>query len=128
MNFLAQKSIGTFEGIGPLGTGLVSSTDPALAINKFTDVISKAIGVLTVSAGIWFIFQIMAGSFQWLSSGGEKQALQNAQKRITNAVLGLFVVVVSYAFISIIGLFFGIDLLNIRETITNLAPISTTTP
>lgn len=122
MNLLAQKSIGTFEGIGPLGTGLKNLTAPDSAISKFIDVISKAIGVLTVSAGIWFLFQIMAGSFQWLASGGEKQAVQNAQKRITNAVMGLFVVVISYALISLIGLFFGIDMLNIKQTIINLGP------
>ena len=123
MNFLAQKNIGTFEGLGPLGTGLDSTaTPPYLAIGKFIDLISKAIGVLTVSAGIWFLFQIIAGSFQWLASGGEKQAVQNAQKRITNAVMGLFIVVISYALISLIGLFFGIDLLDIKQTIIDMAP------
>lgn len=123
MNFLAQKNIGTFEGLGPLGTGLdTTATPPYLAIAKFIDVISKAIGVLTVSAGIWFIIQIFIGAFKWLVSGGEKQALQNAQKHITNAILGLFVVVISYALISLIGLFFGIDMLNIKQTIINLAP------
>lgn len=124
MNFLASKPLGTFEGIGPLGTGLGGLTGPDTAISKFIDLISKAIGVLTISAGIWFIFQIMAGSFQWLTSGGEKQALQNAQKRITNAVMGLFVVVISYALLSLIGLFFGIPLLNIKQTIIDLAPAS----
>lgn len=113
MNLLAETNLGTFEGIGPLGTGLKAPTsDPALAFSRLTSIISTALGILTISAGIWFIFQIMAGSFQWLSSGGEKQGVENARKRITNAIIGLFIVVASYALISLVGLVFGINILS----------------
>jgi len=108
---LAQTKLGTLKGLGPLGN-LVSGLEAPDAFVKFNKVFSTGIGVLTVSAGIWFIIQIFAGTFQWLSSGGEKQALQNAQKRLTNAVLGLFVVIFAYALISIIGLIFGFDVLS----------------
>jgi len=107
MKLLAQTKLGTLEGLGPLG----KIADETEAFAKFTNVISTGLGVLTVSAAIWFIIQIGAGSFQWLSSGGEKQALQNAQKRIINAIVGLFVVVFSYALIGIVGMIFGLNIL-----------------
>jgi hypothetical protein len=110
MKLLADSELGTLEGLGPLGK--VNTSDPIWSFATFTSVMSTGLAVLTVSGGIWFIIQIMAGTFQWLSSGGEKQALQNAQKRIMNAILGLFVVVFSYALIYIIGIIFGIDILS----------------
>lgn len=108
ITLLAQTNLGTLKGLGSLG----EIGDRNDAFVKFTSTFSTGIGVLTISAGIWFIIQIFAGTFQWLASGGEKQALQNAQKRISNAIIGLFVVVFSYALISIVGLIFGIDILS----------------
>lgn len=109
MKLLAvNPPLGTLEGLGPLG----KIKDTVDAFTKFSGVLSIGIGILTISAGIWFIVQIFAGSFQWLTSGGEKQALQNAQKRITNACVGLFVVIFAYALISIIGQVLGFNPLN----------------
>ena len=124
MTHILAQNLGTFEGLGPLGKfAMEKEGAPAFAL--FNSVFSTGIGVLTVSAGIWFIIQIFAGSFQWLASGGEKQALQNAQKRISNAVLGLFVVVFSYALISIVGLIFGIDILSPARTLINSIEFNT---
>jgi len=108
MKLLADAKLGTLQGLGSLGT----VTDATGAFLKFTSVFSTGIGVLTIAGGIWFIIQIFAGTFQWLVSGGEKQALQNAQKRIVNAILGLFVVIFAYALISIVGMIFGFDILS----------------
>lgn len=120
-HLLAQTSVplgGTkgFEGLGPLGNEGQTFSWGSFA-TKFEGVLSVIIGVLTISAGIWFIFQIFAGAYQWLASGGEKQGVENARKRITNAVIGLFMVVVAYGFIAIIGNVFGIDILHISDTI-----------
>ncbi len=100
--------LGFLKGIGSLG----EVSDATTAFIKFTNVLSTALGILTVSAGVWFIFQILMGSFQWLSSGGDKQGVENARKRITNAIIGLFVVIASYALISLVGLVFGINILS----------------
>lgn len=100
--------LGRFEGIGALGK--ISSSDGAFA--QFTKVFSTGLAVLTVSGGIWFIIQIASGAFQWLASAGEKDALQKAQKRISNAIFGLFVIIFAYALISIVGQIFGFDILS----------------
>lgn len=109
---LSQVDLGTLKGIGPLGNekGELSNSFTG-AISRFNNIISLVLAVLTVSAGLWFIFQVFGGALAWLGSGGEKQALQNAQKRISNAIVGLLVVVLSYALISIIGRIFGLDIL-----------------
>jgi hypothetical protein len=122
---MATKTFNPFEGIGPLGTGITggsSVVNASASISKFTNIISTIIGIMTVSAGLWFIFQLFGGAIQWLSSGGEKQGLQNAQKRIGNAVAGLLVVILSYAFISLIGRIFGLDILGSHALILGLYP------
>jgi hypothetical protein len=103
------ENLGTIggEGLGPfsnVGTGVEGLTSIA-------SIISGIIGIMTISAGIWFIFQFLVGALGWLSSGGEKSKLEEARQRITNAFIGLVIVVAGWAIIAIAGQFFGFDIL-----------------
>lgn len=46
-----------------------------------------------------------------ISSGGDKNALESARKRIFNALIGLAVVVASIFLIEIVGKIIGVDLI-----------------
>jgi len=117
---LAQyNDLGTFNGIGPLGT----PTNGQFAVFRFVETLSIILGFLTVLAGIWFMIQLIIGAFGWISAGGDKQHLETAKKRFSNAIIGLFLVVTSYAVAIIVASFFGIDLLNLGATIGLLAPV-----
>ena len=107
-----------FRGIGPLGNESGASPfDPATAAGMFELAISLSIGIMTVVAGIWFTFQILSASIEWLSAGGDKQHLQNAQKKIVNSILGLFIVVASYGIIIALGNLVGFDAILAPATI-----------
>ena len=116
----AGTPIGNFSGIGPVGNVIGKSWFDV--IPSFVGVISRIIGVLTVAGGIWFIFQIFLGAINWLSSSGDKQQLDNAKKRLTNAIIGLIVVVLAYALIGIIGAFVGLNIFNMANLIYCLVP------
>ncbi|KKU29137.1 MAG: hypothetical protein UX80_C0019G0008 [Candidatus Amesbacteria bacterium GW2011_GWA2_47_11b] len=115
------------EGIGPLGTAIcdpaLRKCNIALALDKFDTILSVTVGVMTVVAGIWFIIQVFTASIEWLSSGGEKQHLQNAQKKLTHSFIGLFLVVAAYGIIIALGRIVGLDLLiNPTKIIVWLTP------
>lgn len=116
-NLLAQTPIqlDPFIGVGPLGKPTATLEDPGAT--AFTNFLSKTIGILTVIAFIWFIFTLFTGAISWLSSGGDKTKLQNAQKQITNGIIGLVIVISAIFLMKIIGTIFGIDILNIGEFI-----------
>ncbi len=121
MNKLLALDIGDrLHGIGPLGT--LNGTTGQAVFTQFEGVISLTLSVLTVSAGIWFIYQFLGGAIGWLASGGEKQALQNAQKRIVNAIVGLFLVVISYFIIALIGTIFGLNILSPFAALNGILP------
>lgn len=117
---LAQTpvNLGTFEGLGPLGTPSATQADPGAS--ALTNFISKAIGIMTIVAFIWFIFQLFIGAISWLGSGGDKAKLQEAQKKITTAVIGLVIVISAIFLTKIIGAIFGIDILDLTNFITTL--------
>lgn len=116
-NLLAASSIpiappGGFKGpgTGPLanpGTG---------AVGIFSNFISGVVGVLTIVAILWAVFTIISGAISIISSGGDKQALESARKKITMGVIGLMVVLVALLIIEIVGYFLGLTgILNIQN-------------
>lgn len=96
----------TFKG-SPLD-GLQSS--PTAFLVKF---IPNAIGLCFVVASIIFLFMMLIGGIQWISSGGDKQGLEAARGKISNALIGMVILFATFAIISLIQTFFGIQILTI---------------
>lgn len=111
-------TIGEGEGFGPWA----NIPDLSTATGYFTKILSNIIGVMTIAAGIWFIFQFIIGAYGWLTAGGEKAGVQAAQSRITNAFIGLTVVVAAYAIIWIIGKLLGFEILHPERLIELVGP------
>ncbi|MFZ5365838.1 MAG: hypothetical protein ACOZBZ_00915 [Patescibacteria group bacterium] len=120
---LAQKGeeLGTLEGLGPLGkTAEFATQFVDKAADLFNKVISNIVGVLTVAAGLWFIFQFIIGAFGWLTAGADKAAVENAQKRIMNAIIGLAIVVAAIFLIDLLGTLMGLKILQPGTFILNI--------
>ncbi len=69
--------------------------------------LALVVGVLT------FLFMLITGAIQWISSGGDKQALESARNKVNNAVIGLVVLFVTFAVMQFIEGFFGINILTL---------------
>lgn len=113
-DLLAQAVIklGPVGGFKGPGGGVFA--DPATnAPSKFQDLFSLIIGVMTIVAGIWFMFTFLIGAIGIITSGGDKGAYATARSRITTGLVGLIIVVFSVAIINLIGKFLGFDILNI---------------
>jgi hypothetical protein len=71
---------------------------------------------MTIVAIIWAVFSLITGAIGIISSGGDKQALENARKKITTGIIGLIIVIIALLIIELIGYFLGVgDLLNITN-------------
>jgi len=108
-------NLGTINGIGPLGDFV-----PSEGGNLFEKMISGIIGLLTVVAGIYFVFLFIVGAIGWLGSEGEKQKVATARAKITNGIIGLVVVIGAVFFIELIGTLLGLDILNPAGFVTDL--------
>jgi hypothetical protein len=103
------------EGYAPanLQTATVLSTGELI--------LSTIIGGLTIFAGIYFIFVFLFAALNWISAGDAKKA-ESARNSITQAVIGLIVIVSAYAVIGLIGSVVGIKILNPAAAINALIP------
>lgn len=125
----AQQNLGTRiggEGLGPFA----QVSNAVEGLKNFTSAISSIIGVMTIAAGIWFIFYFITGGIQWLTSGGDKHALEQARNKITNAFIGLIIVVSSITILSLASVFLEFDFLitNPNAVIDMLFPVQNPEP
>ena len=59
------------------------------------------------------LVMLVWGAFEWIASGGDKEAVGHARNRILNALIGLVVLAVAFALAKLGSQFVGIDLNNI---------------
>lgn len=114
-NLLAQAN---FKLEGP---GIVPDlTNPA---KPAENLISQIIGILTIVAVIFFIFQIIFAGYAMISSQGDPKKIEVGHSRLTNGILGLTIVVVALGVGVFIASLLGInDPLNIQNLIPKSSP------
>jgi nitrate reductase NapE component len=119
---LLAASLGNIsgEGLGPFGAN--PATSGTAALTQITHAVSSIIGFMTIAGSIWFMFQLLFGGYEWISSAGDTKKLTSARQRIMNAFFGLIIVIAAWIIVAVVGQFLGYDILisNPGTIITNL--------
>lgn len=94
MKLLADidPTIGAMFGITPpdaINLGGTGTPQQGLA-----NMIAFGIKTFILIAGLALLFYLLWGTFDWITSGGEKEKIAKAQSKITNAVIGIILVFV----------------------------------
>jgi uncharacterized RDD family membrane protein YckC len=113
MKKLAQIDLFPEGGFQGLGTGPLSGPQGEGSVNVFANIISTAIGVMTIVAIIWFVFLLIGGAIGIMTAGGDKTAAEGARKRITSGIIGLVIVIAAIFILSLLGFLFEIDFLDV---------------
>lgn len=96
---------GTITPPSPIADFLGSSDKTgAGAISKF---LSNFVTLIYSAAAIVLIFMLLWGAFDWMVSGGDKEAVAKARNRIINAFIGILLFAVAFAIIQVLGQFTG---------------------
>jgi len=105
-------SLGFLAYVAPVfAQGQIDIRIPTPAILKITDLgkfISALLAAILVIATLAAFIYLLLGGLSWITSGGDKAAVEAAQKRIQAAILGLFIVFAAWAVMLVIGRFLGI--------------------
>lgn len=72
--------------------------------------------LLTLAFGIALLVVLVMliwGAFEWITSGGDKEAVGKARNRIINALIGMAVLAVAFALAKVAADFVGINIFNL---------------
>jgi hypothetical protein len=87
---------------------------PQPATVKITEIgtlISAAVGTIIILAALLAFVFLILGGIQWITSGGDKTAMEGARNKITHAVVGLVIVGASWAIMALVQNFLGISVI-----------------
>lgn len=102
---LAQLDLDQIQNIG-LPTFVLRGggrTSPTLAT-----VINAVLPYVFGAAGIALLIYLVLGGFQLMLSKGDPKAIQSAQSKITNALIGFVIIILAVAIVQIVGGIFNI--------------------
>lgn len=85
--------------------GLENITVPAI--------VPVVVRLVLIAAALVALVFLIIGGIKWITSGGDKTAVESARSTITSALIGLVVVFAAWAIIRLIELFFGIRILSL---------------
>lgn len=114
--YAATIDVGNITGTGPFGTDISNVT----VQGKTGQLLSTLVGTLTIVGGLAFVIYFFLGALKWITAGGDKGKVSEAQSQMTNGVIGLVAITAAYFIIGIIGGVLGIDILNPVATILKL--------
>lgn len=90
-------------------------TDPGLGslngVSFFQNFLPALISLGFIIGVTAFLFMLILGAIQWITSGGDKGAAEAARARVTNALVGLFILLALFAIVNLVELFFGTKIL-----------------
>jgi hypothetical protein len=80
----------------------------------FAKLIPNLITLGLVASFVIFFFYLLYGGIRWIMAGGDKSNLESARSHVTNAVVGLFIILSMWALTMLIENVFSINILRIN--------------
>ena len=115
---LAQIKAGNIGGL-PGGYQDLATSSASTTLEK---IISNTLGFLTIVGGISFIIYTVLAGLTWITAREEGERLSKAKQMFTNALIGLALVVISWALAGVVSTIFGFEILNPAKYIEQIAP------
>lgn len=102
MNFL-NKIITQVHAVDVVGTISVPGGVPS-DVGKSADFISAIIKLVMIVGGIFTFWQFLSGGLQFITSGGDKGKISEAQQKIQMSITGLVIMTASFILIGVVSL------------------------
>lgn len=80
-----------------VNSGLGFTTSSGLSTRDVRDVVGRIINVAMGLLGVVAVVIILAGGFIWMTAGGNEDKVEQAKKLIFSGVIGLAIILTSYA-------------------------------
>ena len=89
---------------------------------SFGNIVAGFIQIIFVLAVLVALFYLIYGGFRWITSGGDKQAVNAARDHIVAAIIGLVVIFLSYFILNFLLGIFGLGSLSGGLTLPKISP------
>jgi hypothetical protein len=115
MNNISQSQ-GAGAGVSGITNPGIGNLNNNSGIGFFQQLIPSLIGLAFIVGAIVFFFMLILGAIQWITSGGDKNAVESARGRIGQALIGIIILFSVFAIVKVVENIFGINILMLDIT------------
>lgn len=90
--------------IGDIINPLIGNPSFRRGLPDATRLLSAIIRAITLAAGIWVLINFVLAGFGYITSAGNPEQIKNSWARIYRSIIGLSIIVLSFAFAAILGM------------------------
>lgn len=95
---------------GGVSVGNTTTVRSGMSAEKLVEnIVVNVIGIFFAVGGIGVVIYFVWGAVDWILSGGDKEKIANARKKMTHAIIGLVLLSLSFVIINIIGQIVGFN-------------------
>jgi len=103
----------------PIGTGGTEGAAKMIGL-----IVVNILNVMIIAGTIMLLIMIIWSGISWTTSGSNKEKLEGAQKRLTNAIIGFIILIAVFAIANFIGSVFGLGWFkNMKITLPTIGTI-----
>jgi len=84
--------------------------------NYISKLLKTLVTLIFIVGTTVFVFMLLYGAIKWIASGGDKAQLESARGTITNALIGLVLLVATFAIVKLIEIIMGVQILQFDLT------------
>lgn len=106
--FLGSSITALLTPVTVFAAETITITEPTTGFKTIGNAISNFITIALGVAVILVLVMLIIGAYEWITSGGDKEAVAKARNRIINALIGLVVLAVAFALARLGGQIVGL--------------------
>ena len=72
-------------------------------------ILSAAVPLVLAFAGLGLLLMLISAGYTFLTSAGDAKKMEQGKQRLTNAVVGFFIVFAAYWIVQLTGTIFGLE-------------------
>ena len=103
--------------VGPntldIGSSLKGTNFSSISNYNVQSLATTAVNLILIIGTAASFFFLLWGAVQWIFSGGDKEGLEKARKKITTALIGLAILFSTFALGFLINAVFNVDIFNL---------------
>lgn len=107
----------------PTPNAIIISPPANIGFRSLSDFIKNALVLVFAVGAFLVLIMLILGAYEWITSGGDKEAVGKARNRIINALVGLLILAIAFALVNLIGQFTGLNIQNLVVPTPNPNPV-----
>lgn len=80
-----------------------ANTEPIPNVNRASELVIRIIEILLAIAGLIAVIFLIVGGFRYVTAGGNEEASESAKKTITNAIIGIIIIILAFVIVRVIA-------------------------